>query len=192
MRTRETTPARTFWTTGGSTLKVELAPPSGKGRRSFLGRTRGPHALGMRRRVTGTAHRRFITGVIEMFRSLTDFGHQRTLFEAIGFYLAFLVLGIILGAVLGFLAGVVTGNVGFEGGLAIGTAVAIGVGPVLAFSIMSAKGLLNHLGYVAVAVLSVVGAAVGGLLLGLVFVAFLTTRPSVRRSEPVEVGPTFA
>ena len=169
-----------------------MAPPSGNGRRSFLGRTWGSHAPGVRRRVTGTAHRRFITGVIDMFRRLTDFGHQRTLVEAIGFYLAYLLLGILLGAVLGAVAGLVTGNVGFEGGLAIGATVAIGICPVMAFIILGAKGLLGHLGYVAVAVLSVVGAALGGLLLGLVFVAFLTTRPSVRRSEPVEVGPTFA
>jgi hypothetical protein len=127
-----------------------------------------------------------------MFRRLTDFGHQRTLVEAIGFYLAYLVLGIIIAAGLGALAGLVTGNLGFEGGMTIGATFAIGICPVMAFIILGAKGLLSHLGYVAVAVLSVVGAAIGGLLLGLIFVAFLTTRPAVRRSEPVEVGPTFA
>ena len=127
-----------------------------------------------------------------MFRRLTDFGHQRTLVEAIGFYLAYLVLGIIIAAGLGALASLVTGNLTFEGGMTVGAAFAIGVCPVMAFIILGAKGLLSHLGYVAVAVLSVVGAAVGGLLLGLIFVAFLTTRPAVHRSEPVEVGPTFA
>ena len=127
-----------------------------------------------------------------MFRRLTDLGHQRTPVEAIGFYLAYLVLGIMVGAALGFLAGLVTGDVGFEGGMAIGAAFAIGICPVMAFVILGAKGLLGHLGYVAVAVLSVVGAAVGGLLLGLIFVAFLTTRPAARRPEPVEAGPTFA
>ena len=129
---------------------------------------------------------------MSMFRRLTDFGHQRTVVEAIGFYLTYLILGILLGAVLGAVAGFVTGNVGFEGGLAIGATVAIGICPVLGFIILAAKGLLSHIGYVAVVVLSVVGAVIGGLLLGLVFVAFLTTRPAVRRSEPVEVGPTFA
>lgn len=129
---------------------------------------------------------------MSMFRHLTDFGHQRTVVEAIGFYLVYLILGILLGALLGAVAGFVTGNVGFEGGLAIGATVAIGICPVLGFIILGAKGLLSHVGYVLVAVLSVVGAAIGGLLLGLLFVAFLTTRPSVRQPEPVEVGPTFA
>ena len=127
-----------------------------------------------------------------MFRRLTDFGHQRTLVEAIGFYLAYLLLGIIVAAGLGFVAGFVTGDFSFEGGMTVGAAFAIGICPVMGFIILGAKGLLSHLGYVAVAVLSVVGAALGGLLLGLVFVAFLTTRPAVRRSEPVEVGPHFA
>ena len=127
-----------------------------------------------------------------MFRRLTDFGHQRTLVEAIGFYLAYLVLGIVLAAGLGALAGLVDRGFGFESGLALGTAVAIGICPVLAFVILGAKRQLRHVGYVLVAVLSVAGAAVGGLLLGLVFVAFLTTRPAVRLPEPAEVGPTFA
>jgi hypothetical protein len=127
-----------------------------------------------------------------MFRHLTDFGHQRTLVEAIGFYLVYLVLGFILAAGLGFLAGFVDSGFGFEGGLALGTTVAIGICPVLAFSILGAKGLLNHLGYVFVAVLSVVGAAIGGLILGLVFVAFLSTRRAVSFPDPAEVGPTFA
>ena len=130
-----------------------------------------------------------------MFRRLTDFGHQRTLVEAIGFYLTYLVLGIAIAAALGAIAGplaVINGGSSFDGGMLIGTIFAVVACPVLSFTILFKKGLLTHIGYVLVAVLSVTGAAVGGLLLGLIFVAFLTTRPAVRRSEPVEVGPTFA
>ncbi len=127
-----------------------------------------------------------------MFRRLTDFGHQRTLVEAIGFYLVYFILGIIVAAMLGALAGPLTGTAGFEGGMLIGTVFAVVACPVLSFAILAKKGLLRHVGYVLVALLSVAGAAAAGLLLGLVFVAFLTTRPAVRQSEPVEVGPTFA
>ena len=130
-----------------------------------------------------------------MFRRLTDLGHQRTLVEAIGFYLVYLVLGIVVAAALGAVAGplaVVSGGSGFEGGMLVGTIFAVVACPALSFAILFKKGLLGHVGYVLVAVLSVAGAAVAGLILGLIFVAFLTTRPAVRRPEPVEVGPTFA
>jgi hypothetical protein len=127
-----------------------------------------------------------------MFRGLTDFGRQRTLIEAIGFYLAYLLLGIALSAGLGFLASFVDNGFGFERGLMLGSFVAIGICPVITFAILRAKGLLRHVGYLFVAVLSVAGAAAGGLILGLIFVAFLTTRRAVSFPEPAEVGPTFA
>jgi hypothetical protein len=131
-----------------------------------------------------------------MFRRLTDLGHQRTLVEAIGFYLAYLILGIAIAAALGAVAGPLVvalgGGSAFDGGMLIGTIFAVVACPVLSFAVLIKKGLLGHIGYLIVAVLSVAGAAVLGLILGLVFVAFLTTRPAVRRPEPVEVGPTFA
>jgi hypothetical protein len=127
-----------------------------------------------------------------MFQGLTDFGRQRTLVQAIGFYLVYLVLGIILGAVLGGVAALVTGNNSFDMGLMVGTVMAIVVTPLMAFGVLYAKGLLRHIGFLLVAVLSVAGAAIGGLILGLLFVAFLTTRPAASSPEPVEVGPTFA
>jgi hypothetical protein len=127
-----------------------------------------------------------------MFGHLTDFGYRRTFVEAIGFYLAYLVTGMIFSGILGMVAGLVNASFGFDGGLTLGATVAIGICPVLVFMILRAKGLLGHLGFLLVGVLSVAGAIVGGLLLGLVFVAFLTTRPAVRRPEMVEAGPTFA
>ena len=127
-----------------------------------------------------------------MFRRLTDFGHQRTLVEAIGFYLVYFILGIVIAGLLGVVAAPLTGMPGFEGGMLVGTIFAIVACPVLSFAILYKKGLLRHVGYLLVALLSVAGAAVAGLLLGLVFVAFLSTRRAVSSPEPVEVGPTFA
>ena len=127
-----------------------------------------------------------------MFRHLTDFGHQRTLVQAIGFYLVYFVLGIVIAGLLGFVAAPLTGSPGFEGGLIVGTIFAVVACPVLSFAVLYKKGLLGHVGYLLLAVLSVAGAAIGGLLLGLVLVAFLTTRPAVGQADVVEVGPTFA
>ena len=127
-----------------------------------------------------------------MFRRLTDFSYQRTLVQAIGFYLVYLIAGIVVAAMLGALSGPLTGNAGFEGGMLVGTIFAIVACPVLSFAILYKKGLLRHVGFVLVALLSVPGAAAGGLLLGLIIVAFLTTRRAVQSPEPVEVGPTFA
>ena len=127
-----------------------------------------------------------------MFRRLTDFGHERSLIQAIGFYLVYLVLGIALGAVLGGLAGMMFKDFGFDAGLMIGAALAVVSCPLLSFAILRAKGLLSNMLYLLIAVLSVAGAAVGGLLIGLLFVAFLSTRPAVRQSAPVEAGATFA
>jgi hypothetical protein len=131
-------------------------------------------------------------GVIEMFRRLTDFGHERSLIQAIGFYLVYLIGGIALGALLGALAGMTFKEFGFDAGLMAGAALAVVSCPLLSFAILRAKGLLSNVVYLLIAVLSVAGAAVGGLILGLIFVAFLSTRSAVRRSEPVEAGATFA
>ena len=130
-----------------------------------------------------------------MFRRLTDLGYQRSLVEAIGFYLVYLILGIVVAAALGAVAGplaVASGGSDFDGGMLVGTIFAIIACPVLSFAVLVKKGLLGHVGYVLVAVLSVAGAAVAGLIVGLIFVAFLTTRPAVRQPEPAELGPTFA
>ena len=133
-----------------------------------------------------------IIGAIDMFRRLTDFRFQRTPLEAFGFYLAYLIVGIGIAAGPGFLGGLANVTAGFDAGMMLGAAFAIGICPVLALVVLHAKGQLGNFVYLFVAVLSVAGAAVAGLLLGLVFVAFLTTRPAVGQPEPAEAGPTFA
>jgi hypothetical protein len=113
-----------------------------------------------------------------MFGRLSDFGHQRSLVQALGFYLAYLVAGIVLLALVGGMAGLLVSGVGFDSGLMIGTVGAIIMSPTLSLLVLRAKGQLGHIGFLLAALLSGVGAAFGGLILGLAFVAFLTTRPS--------------
>ncbi len=119
-----------------------------------------------------------------MFRQLLDFSHQRSLVQALGFYLAYPVTGIVFLAIVGGVAGMLVSGLGFDGGLMIGTVGAVIISPVLSLLVLREKGQLGHIGLLLLALLSGVGAAVGGLLLGLLVVAFLTTRPS-RLSEYV-------
>lgn len=111
-----------------------------------------------------------------MFRRLTDFRYTRTAVEAIGFYLAYGIGGILaIAAVAGF-AGTIDPSFGFNEGLILGAILATVVSAVLSFFILRAKSLLGNPLYVTIAALSVVGSIVAGLILGLIFVAFLTTR----------------
>ena len=116
-----------------------------------------------------------------MFRRLTDFGFQRTPLQAVGFYLTYIVMGLLVSAGLGAIVAAGSGangfDAGFQVGLQVGPVFAILLTTALAFVVLRAKGLLGHAGYLLVGLLGVGGAVLAGLLLGLVFVAFLTTRP---------------
>lgn len=117
-----------------------------------------------------------------MFRRLGEFGYQRSAVQAIGFYLVYFVAGIIVSGMLGGIFGVATGANGLEEGmqvgLKVGTIFAVFLTAVLSFAILRAKGQLKNVLYLLVGLLSVGAAWLGGLLFGLVFVAFLTTRPA--------------
>jgi hypothetical protein len=117
-----------------------------------------------------------------MFRRLTDFGYQRTPGQAFGFYLVYFFGGIIVGGLIGAIIAPFSGVSSFQEGLAFGAKVggifAVLLTLTLSFAILWAKGLLGHIGYLLVALLGTASAVLLGMLLGLVFVAFLTTRPA--------------
>ena len=121
-----------------------------------------------------------------MFRQLGNFGYKRSLVQSIGFYLVYLVSGVITIAGLAFVGAVVTGMNSYEQGLQFGTVLGITLTAVLSLLVLKAKGLLRHVGYLLVGLLSVAGAAAGGLLLSLIFVAFLTTRHSAGDHATIE------
>ena len=113
-----------------------------------------------------------------MFKNLTSFGYQRSTKEAIGFYLAYLVLVMIVGAVLGGTLGVAMQNDTFDFGLRVGNVIAVIVSSGVSFLILKEKKLLNSFGFILLALLAGLLALFIGGLGGLIPAAYLTTRPA--------------
>ncbi len=115
-----------------------------------------------------------------MFTNLTKFSYQRSTKEAVGFYIAYLVLimlsGGILAGILGFLISP-TGN-SFEFGMRIGGIVAIIFSLGISFLILKEKKLLNSFKFILILLLSGLFAILLGGIGGLIPAAYLTTRPS--------------
>jgi hypothetical protein len=119
-----------------------------------------------------------------MFRHLNDLRYARSLIEAIGLYIVYTLVGVIA---IGILAGgyaVVTGNTGYEAGLAIGTVTGSIASLAISFLMLRAKGLLAQPLYLVLAVLTGASALLGGLILSMIFVAFLSTRQPVEERQP--------
>ena len=122
-----------------------------------------------------------------VFNQLTNFAYQRNWKEAVGFYVAYLLLMIIVGAVLGgvggnlFVSPASDFSMGFNFGVRIGTVAAIVLTLVLCFLVLKKKNLLNHFGFIILAILSGLLAVLGGGILGLIPVAYLTTKASQAR-----------
>lgn len=119
-----------------------------------------------------------------MFSDIFKLHIKRTALQALGFYIAYLLLLIIVCAIAGAIAGTLSGG-GFQAGLEIGQFIAILSCLILGFAILKQKSTFS-LGYVLLALLAGVLAALGGGLLGLIPVAFLTTRQSSLIAERSE------
>ncbi|MFW5808422.1 MAG: hypothetical protein ACOCWH_05165 [Spirochaetota bacterium] len=113
-----------------------------------------------------------------MFKNLTVFEYTRSVKEAIGFYLAYLLLFIVVGAVFGAVASFVTTMDPVAAGTRAGMLVAFLLTAYLAFSLLRRKRLLNNFGFILLALLSVLLALILGGIGGLIPVAYLTTRPN--------------
>ena len=125
-----------------------------------------------------------------MFKDLLVLEKQRTGKEAFGFYLAyFLVVGLLFGIILEFIFGASGGASGFaegfEQGFEEGQAVGAYFNPpfclALSALVLFRKGLLKNVGFVLIGLSSGVLALLGGLILGLVPTAYLTTIKPVDR-----------
>jgi len=113
-----------------------------------------------------------------MFNNLTNFSYKRNWKEAIGFYLAYLLLGIILSGIVGGLAGsgYNTFNQGFTRGVSVGPMVAVIFCLIISGLLLKEKKLFRKFGYIILALLSGILAILGGTLLGLIIPAIITTK----------------
>lgn len=118
-----------------------------------------------------------------MFKNLGNLGYQRNWKEAIGFYIVYFVAMVVVAAILGamvaaiFLPASAGRSGGFAMGVRLGLVMAIIATLVLSFSILAKKNLLHNFGFILLALLAGLLAVAGGGLLGLIPVAYLTTRP---------------
>lgn len=111
-----------------------------------------------------------------MFKHLFDLGHPRTAVQAVGFYIAYLVLLVLVAALIGGIAGMLIPNLSsFAAGARVGAVVAIIACVIIALLILKRKKLLGNFGLILLAVLTGFLAMVGGGLLGLIVPAYLTT-----------------
>ena len=109
-----------------------------------------------------------------MFKDLTNFAKKRTGWEAFGFYLAYLLLIIVVALLLGAMVALLDFNTGVA--FRAGNIFAIAICLTLAFMVLKQKNLASNFGFILLALLSGVLAFIGGGILGLIPVAFLTTR----------------
>ena len=114
-----------------------------------------------------------------MFKDLLVFEKDRTPKEALGFYLAYLLLAALLGALLSYFFvppdPSMTFAEEFQAGAAVGQYFAVIFCLALSFMILYKKKKLQNFGLVLVGILSGICAIFLGGLLGLVPTAYLTT-----------------
>lgn len=111
-----------------------------------------------------------------MFKNLTNFGYKRNFVEALGFYLAYLLLVMLVGGLFGVIVGLAYPDNAYYIALRVGTVVSIVINLGLSFQILKQKNLLGNFGYLILTVISAIISAFLGGLGGLIPVAFFTTR----------------
>ena len=111
-----------------------------------------------------------------MFKHLTNFGFQRTGLQAFGMYLAYGLVNILFAFLAGMVLGMLNPAASFDDGLRLGTLVVIITCLVFGSLVIRAKGLMNFKS-IAFVILAGVLAGLGGTLLGMIPVAYLSTLP---------------
>jgi len=111
-----------------------------------------------------------------MFKNLTQFSYKRTPLQALGFYIAYLILIALVAGIMGAVIGLAIGSGDFETGFRFGNLIAIVSVIGLSFLILKSKNLMGNFALILVALLSGVLAYFGGGLLGLIPAAYLSTR----------------
>jgi len=113
-----------------------------------------------------------------MFKNLLNFSYRRNVKEAIGFYIAYVVISALGTIVISAILSLATGNESdVEFHLRIAIIIAIITTLSLSFLILKSKNLLGNFFYIILLLLSVLLLVYfGGVFLGLIPVSFLSTR----------------
>ncbi|EKD68242.1 MAG: hypothetical protein ACD_48C00012G0001, partial [uncultured bacterium] len=113
-----------------------------------------------------------------MFMKLTDFGVKRTVTQAAGFYIVYLILMVVVAGLTGGVVSLAAGKADdIEFGVTVGIVVAVLMCLGLGYEVLDKKRLTKQMPMLLLVLLSGVLPYVGGGLLGLVPIAYLTTRP---------------
>jgi len=113
-----------------------------------------------------------------MFHKLADLGFERRPLQAIGFYLSYLLANVIVFGIAGGLTGGVLG-LGIEKSFEIGSYVGQTVGVLIDLVIAIAVVRKKEVGFIGLLLVPLSGLLTfyGGAMLGLIPIAYLTTRP---------------
>ena len=125
-----------------------------------------------------------------MFSHLTDFSYTRNWKGAVGFYLAFMLLGLLGLFIIGVAGAIINPPPpgasyadGFQAGVQFGMHIGIILitlySLAISFVVLFKKNLQKRFWYVLLALVSGIAALFGGALLGLIIPAFLTTRTNL-------------
>jgi hypothetical protein len=109
-----------------------------------------------------------------VFNKIAEFSYKRTTQQAIGFYIAWFLIGLALAFVIGaFLGGIGVAQTQI---FMVGQAIALIGAPILTYLVAQGRGVLGSTKSVVLIVLSVIFAYIGGFLLSLPIAAYLTTQ----------------
>lgn len=113
-----------------------------------------------------------------MFSHLFDLSFKRTPFQALGFYITYLIIVMVIVSVIGIVTevGVDKDSSEYGNGARLGTFFAIIACSVLAFLVMKAKKHTSSLTLILFTATSAVLALIGGGVAGLIIPAVFTTR----------------
>ena len=119
-----------------------------------------------------------------MFTRLTDLGFKRSPLQAVGFYLAYLLLGVLISGLAAPIAAVLgLADSSFLSAVQVGAAVIIPFCVGIAIGIGVKKGIPFEFKMLVFYVITGICALFLGALLGLVIPAYLTTLDSVKTSH---------
>ncbi len=111
-----------------------------------------------------------------MFKKLTDYSYVRSTKEAVGFYIAYFFVAVLTGALAGVVSTIIFPSQDIMTlGVRVGSVIAILIVVLLAIAMLSKKKLTGEYKYILIALLAGLLSVLGGSLLGLIPVAYLST-----------------